>query len=329
MTESVPEPGSEESSIAQVSTYYRKTKESLGNFIVGNEDVIDTILVALFSRGHVLIEGIPGTAKTSIAKSIAHISGCRFNRIQGAVDIQPADMLGISIYDSQNQKFVPRFGPVFTNVLLVDEINRINPKAQSAFIEAMSEHQVTFDGATTQLPSPFFVIATQNPHEFDGSFPLIEVQRDRFMFSLHTEHLEPEKELELLQRASSGILYFQRFESSVLPILDKIRLDTMIRSIESVRIEGPILEYIRDLIIGCRNHPDVDLGPSSRASIAFVNGSRAKAAFEGRNYVIPDDVRAIAPAVLGHRIILTQDGRTQGLDTYDVITEVLGTTEVL
>lgn len=324
MTDQVPD-----SSIAQVSTYYQKTKEQLGKYIVGNEEVIDTVLVALFSGGHVLIEGIPGTAKTSIAKSIAHISGCRFNRIQGAVDIQPADMLGISIYDTEHRKFIPRFGPVFTNILLVDEINRINPKAQSAFIEAMSEHQVTFDGSTTPLPSPFFVIATQNPHEFDGSFPLIEVQRDRFMFSLNTSHLEPEKELLLLKRASDGILFFQRFESTVLPILDKVRLDAMIRSIESIRIEEPVLEYIRDLIVACRNHPDVDLGPSSRASLAFVHGSRAKAAFDGRDYVIPDDVRAIAPAVLGHRIILTQDGRTQGLDAYDIITEVLATTGVL
>ncbi|MDD1703102.1 MAG: MoxR family ATPase [Methanoregula sp.] len=317
-----------EATIGQVEEYYQKTQDTLGKFIVGNRQVLDIVLTAIFANGHVLIEGVPGTAKTSIAKSIAHISGCRFNRIQGAVDLQPADMLGVWIYDSTNKKFIPRFGPIFTNILLVDEINRINPKAQSAFIEAMSERQVTLDGVNTPLPSPFFVIATQNPHEFEGTFPLIEVQRDRFMFSLHTSHLESEEELTIVRRASGGQLSLNEFESHIPPILDKTRLETMIRAVQAVRIEEPVLEYIRDLVISARNHPDIDLGPSSRASIAFVYGSRVQAAFSGRTYVIPDDVKVLVPYVFEHRINLTLGAKTEGVTTSEVVREIIENTEV-
>ena len=179
--------------VTEISKMAAEIHEILNTFVVGNQQIIDLIIISLLNEGHILVEGVPGTAKTTIAKSIALISGCGFNRIQGAVDIQPADMLGVRIYDTNKKEFVLRKGPVFTNFLLVDEINRINPKAQSAFIEAMSERQVTLDGITLPMMSPFFVIATQNPHEFEGTFPLIEVQRDRFMFSIRSDYMGPKR----------------------------------------------------------------------------------------------------------------------------------------
>ena len=317
-----------ESTIGQVADFYQTALTTLEKFIVGNRQVLDIVLTAFVANGHILMEGVPGTAKTSIAKTLALISGCNFNRIQGVVDLMPADMLGVWIYDSTRSKFIPRYGPIFTNVLLIDEVNRINPKAQSAFIEAMSERQVTFDGVITPLPSPFFVIATQNPHEYEGTFPLIEVQRDRFMFSLRTSHLGTDDELLIVRRSSEGLLGWKEFESRLRPVIDKTRLEKMIRGVEAVRMEEPVLAYIRDLVIASREHGDVDLGASSRASIAFVHGSRARAAFAKRTYVLPDDVKALVPYVLEHRINLTPEAEVEGLHPHDIVQEIIETTEV-
>ncbi|HEX3002165.1 MAG TPA: AAA family ATPase, partial [Methanoregula sp.] len=192
--------------INEIARISAAINEKLNEFVVGNHDVIDLILLALLNEGHILIEGVPGTAKTTIAKSVAILTGCSFNRIQGAIDLQPADMLGVRIYDQVKKEFILRKGPVFTNILLADEVNRINPKSQSAFIEAMSERQVTLDGITMPMQSPFCVIATQNPHEFEGTFPLIEVQRDRFMFSIRSDYLSAQEELSIIRKAHYGQL---------------------------------------------------------------------------------------------------------------------------
>jgi MoxR-like ATPase len=322
------DPETLDTTIRQVADFYQTARDTLGKFIVGNRETLDIVLTALVANGHVLMEGVPGTAKTSIAKMLALISGCKFNRIQGVVDLMPSDMLGVWIYDSTRSKFIPRYGPIFTNILLVDEVNRINPKAQSAFIEAMSERQVTFDGVITPLPSPFFVIATQNPHEYEGTFPLIEVQRDRFMFSLRTSHLETDDELLVVRRASEGLLGWKEFEVNLRPIIDRSRLEKMIHGVQAVRMEDPVLAYIRDLVIASREHGDVDLGASSRASIALVHGSRVRAAFAKRTYVIPDDVKALAPYVFGHRIILTPEAEVEGLRAHDIVQEIIEATEV-
>ena len=315
--------------IAGISRVSAAINEKLNEFIVGNQEVIDLILIALFNEGHILIEGIPGTGKTTIAKSMALITGCDFNRIQGAIDTQPADMLGVRIYDTNKKEFVLRKGPVFTNILLVDEINRINPKSQSAFIEAMSERQVTLDGITLPMHSPFFVIATQNPHEFEGTFPLIEVQRDRFMFSIRSDYLSADEELSIIRRANSGELDWNTFSHSFAPVLTPQLVRHYVEVIRQITIKEPVLQYIRNLIVATRTHPDIELGGSSRASLALVHGGKTMAALNNRTYVIPDDIKHIAQAALSHRIILTRDAEIEGITRGNVIDDILSKVEVL
>ncbi|WP_394698827.1 AAA family ATPase [uncultured Methanoregula sp.] len=315
--------------VTEISTIAAQIHEILNTFIVGNQQIIDLILISLLNEGHILVEGVPGTAKTTIAKSIALITGCGFNRIQGAVDIQPADMLGVRIYDTSKKEFVLRKGPVFTNFLLVDEINRINPKAQSAFIEAMSERQVTLDGITLPMQSPFFVIATQNPHEFEGTFPLIEVQRDRFMFSIRSDYLSGDDELSIIRRANAGQLYWETFSRSLSPILSPQAIKHHIKVVRQIAVEDPVLQYIRDIVVATRNHPDIELGGSTRASLALVSGGKTLAALNNRTYVIPDDIKQLARATLAHRIVLARDAQVEGVTRGQVLEEILAKIEVL
>ncbi|MCX6688212.1 MAG: MoxR family ATPase [Methanoregula sp.] len=318
-----------ENGIQEISQLYTTVNEKIGTFVVGNQKLVDFILVAMLSEGHILIEGVPGTAKTTIAKSVALITGCGFNRIQGAIDLQPTDMIGVRIYDTDKKEFSLRKGPVFTNILLADEINRVNPKSQSAFIEAMSERQVTIDGITMALPSPFFVIATQNPFEFEGTFPLIEAQRDRFMFGISSAYLSAEEELNIIKRVHSGQLLWETFARTLTPLLSPQNIQDHIEAIRHVTVEDPVLEYIRDLVMATRTHPDINLGGSSRASIALVNGGKALAALRNRSFVIPDDIKEIAPAALNHRIIISREAEIGGLTSRQVLDEILSKVEVL
>ena len=318
-----------EKEIGEISRLYTAINRKLEEFVVGNRTLIDFIMIGLLSEGHILIEGVPGTAKTTIAKSIALITSCSFNRVQGAIDLQPADIIGVRIFDQEKREFSLRKGPIFTNILLADEINRVNPKSQSAFIEAMSERQATIDGITMSLPKPFFVIATQNPYEFEGTFPLIEVQRDRFMLSINSAHLNPDDELEIITRASNGHLDWDLFSRSLEPVLSSETILRHIGTVHRVAIEEPVLEYIRNLVIATRTHPDIGLGVSSRASIALVTGGKAMAAIRNRPYVIPDDIKHIAPAVFSHRILLTREAEVEGLTPRQVLDEILTKTEVL
>jgi MoxR-like ATPase len=315
--------------IAGINQLNTAVYAKLQEYIVGNRQLITFITAALLSEGHILIEGVPGTAKTTIAKSIALVTGCGFNRIQGAIDLQPADMIGVRIYDQTTREFSLRKGPVFTNILLADEINRVNPKSQSAFIEAMSERQVTIDGITLPLPSPFFVIATQNPFEFEGTFPLIEAQRDRFMFNISSSYLNPEDELDIIRRTHGGHLDWGLFAEDLKPMVSPDQILHYIEVVRGITIEEPVLQYIRNLVIATRTHPDIDLGASSRASIALVRGSKAIAALRNSTYVIPDDVKQIVPAVMGHRILLTREAEIGGLTSRQVLDEILKKTEVL
>jgi MoxR-like ATPase len=314
--------------ISTVSTMYQQILAKIGEFVVGNESMIEMLVIGLLAEGHVLIEGVPGTAKTTLVKVLSHLSGCEFKRVQCAVDTQPADILGIRIYDPEKREFLLKQGPIFSNFTLIDEINRITPKTQSAFIEAMSERQVTIDGITYPLPEPFFCIATQNPFEYEGTFPLIEAQKDRFMMSYQLNYLSGDEEMEILRREERGELDLEKWFSNLTPILDHQRIARIIRILRTVYVSEPILQYIRDLVVATRSHGDVMLGASSRASIALVRGGRAVAAMNDRTYVIPDDVKKLVPWVMEHRMVMKRESDMGGVTGRQVLEEILRTIEV-
>lgn len=313
---------------ADIPALYSRVQTKLEEFLVGHRELVELIVIAMLSEGHLLIEGVPGTAKTTLVKTIAQLSGCHFSRIQCAVDTQPADIIGIRIFNQERKDFELKKGPIFSNILLIDEINRITPKTQAAFIEAMSERQVTIDGITSPLPDPFFVIATQNPYEFEGTFPLIEAQKDRFMFSHTMSHLDGEAELEIIRREHQGRLLWEEYSESLVPVFQGQDLLRFTRAVREIRMEEPVIRYIRDLVMATRTHADVQLGVSSRASIALVRASKTVASLESRDFVIPDDVKRVTPAVFAHRLILTREAEIGGTDARQIIQEILSTVEV-
>jgi len=314
--------------LERISSIYQQVQAKLGEFVVGNQSLIELIFIALMSKGHILVEGVPGTAKTTLVKAIAHLSGCQFTRIQCAVDTQPADIIGVRIYNPEKRDFELKRGPIFSNILLIDEINRITPKSQGAFIEAMSERQVTIDGITTTLPEPFFVLATQNPYEYEGTFPLIEAQKDRFMFSHVLSHLDSEDELEIVRREHTGKLAWEEYTEHLTPLMNRSTITRTAASISSIRMEEPILRYIRDLVLASRTHGAVQLGVSARASIGLVRSSKAVAALQTRTFVIPDDVKKVVLPVFQHRIALTREEEIGGTTPQQVINDILHTVEV-
>jgi MoxR-like ATPase len=314
--------------LSKISATFIEVKEAVSQLIVGNDDLIDLMFIGLLSGGHVLIEGVPGTAKTTLVKAMAQLMGCEFNRVQCAVDTQPADVIGIRVWDQQTGQFSLRKGPLFTDILLIDEINRLPPKSQSAFIEAMSERQATIDGITVQIEAPFIVIATQNPFEQEGTFPLIEAQKDRFMFSFQSRYMGSDEELEIIKREHDGVLDWKPFLSRIETLLDRDDILEFIASVRKVHISEPVQEYIRDLVIATRTHSDVRLGVSSRGSIALVRGSRAWAALNSRDFVIPDDVKKATMLAFKHRMILQREAEISGISPAQIVGEILQTVEV-
>lgn len=314
--------------IQQIANAYEEIRLTAQQVVVANQHLIEEIFISMISGGHLLIEGVPGTAKTTVCKIIARLIDYEFRRVQGAVDIQPADIIGVRIYDREKNEFILQKGPIFANFLMVDEINRLTPRTQSALLEAMSEHQVTIDGITHPLADPYFVIATQNPFNAEGTFPLIEAQRDRFMFSSTLTHLDGENELEILRRERAGELDWGLYRDRITPIIGPADVKAMAAAVREIRVDEAVLGYMRDLVLATRSHGDIRLGASSRASIAFLRGSMARAALYGRTYVIPDDVRSLAVPVLAHRLSLTREATITGITTESVINEILDTVEV-
>lgn len=314
--------------IQQIANAYEEIRLTAQQVVVANQHLIEEIFISMISGGHLLIEGVPGTAKTTVCKIIARLIDYEFRRVQGAVDIQPADIIGVRVYDQKKNEFVLQKGPIFANFLMVDEINRLTPRTQSALLEAMSEHQVTIDGITHPLADPYFVIATQNPFDAEGTFPLIEAQRDRFMFSSTLTHLDGENELEILRRERAGELDWRVYRDRITPIIGPADVKAMAATVREIRVDEAVLGYMRDLVLATRSHGDIRLGASSRASIAFLRGSMARAALYGRTYVIPDDVRSLAVPVLAHRLSLTREATITGITTESVINEILDTVEV-
>ncbi len=319
---------SEQTNIQDFSKTYEEIRNLMNQFLVGKDHLIELITIALLSDGHILIQGVPGTAKTTLAKAYARLLGYTFSRVQCAVDTQPSDILGLRWYNQETKDFSLWKGPIFSNILLIDELNRLNPRTQSAFVEAMSERQVTIDGETHRLSEPFFVMATQNPYEFEGTFPLIEAQKDRFMYSFISGYLNRDDELEVIRRLHQGKLDWDAYVAMLDAYAGTIDLRSLRYTVASVYCDERVAHYIRDLVLATREHGDIALGASTRASIAFYKGSKVVAALHGRDFVTPDDVREIALNILHHRLILRREAEIAGVTIDSVIGDIIGSVEV-
>ncbi len=309
--------------IETIANAYEELRLIAQQVVVANQPLIEEIFISMISGGHLLIEGVPGTAKTTVCKIIARLMDYEFRRVQGAVDLQPADIIGVRVYDRNRSEFVLQKGPIFTNFLMVDEMNRLTPKTQSALLEALGERQATIDGVSYPLSDAYFVIATQNPYDSEGTFPLIEAQRDRFMLSTVLNHLDAESELEILRRERAGELDWKIYRDRVAPVLGPGEIGAMAATVRQIRVDETVLTYARDLVLATRSHSDVRLGASSRASIALLGGSRVRAALDGRDYVIPDDVRALALPALRHRLLLTREAAISGVTPDAIVGEIV------
>ena len=296
--------------------------EEISSEVIGKKSIIETLLLALLSEGHVLLEGTPGVGKTFIANCFIRAIGGEFHRLQMTPDLLPADIVGTSIFDPRDAVFHIRKGPVFTNVLFCDELNRATPKAQAALLEAMQEWQVSIEGDTMMLPRPFIVIATQTPFGGAGTYPLTEVQIDRFAFKIKADYPSSSEEIEIISRID---------ELEAPTIRARAKPEGLLREIEKVKkvhVSERVKEYIVTLVSGVRKRDFVRMGPSPRASIWLFKGARARAYLEGRDYVIPDDVKLIAPFVLTHRVILTPEAEMEEVSEDSLIQETLRETVV-
>lgn len=295
-----------------------RVRANVERVIVGKTEVIDLLLVALLSEGHVLIEDVPGIGKTMLAKSVARTLGCTFRRIQFTPDILPSDVTGLHFFNQKRQEFEFRPGPIFSQVILADEINRATPRTQSALLEAMEERQVSLEGETFRLPRPFLVLATQNPIELEGTFPLPEAQLDRFLLKLSLGYPSVPEEKTILRRfRSENPLEELR---SVVSAEELVEAQSLCRD---VYVSEAVEDYIVSIIRASRQHPAVELGASPRATLALFHTAQALAAIKGRSFVIPDDVKQLAPAVLTHRLITSTQTRLRGQAASDIIAELL------
>nr|QNO53935.1 ATPase RavA [Methanosarcinales archaeon ANME-1 ERB6] len=303
--------------------FIERLREEVGNAVVGMEDVIELLAVAMLAGGHIMLEGIPGVAKTTIAKAFTKAIGLSFYRIQLTPDLMPADIIGSVFYDQKEMEFGVRKGPIFANIVLADEINRATPKTQSALLEAMQEQQVTIEGATFSLPKPFLTIATMNPVEIEGVYNLPEAQLDRFMIKVQIEYLDRDNELLLLRRKEMGDF------NSVAEIMDSKDVLSLMKDAREVKVSEAILDYIYEISSRTRNDERVLLGASPRASEHLLFASKSLAFLRGREYVIPDDVKELAPHVMSHRIILKAEHAIDGFKTVDLVREILDVVEVV
>jgi len=305
-----------------VESIYSAITDAVNEVVIGNEEVVEGLTIALLTRGHVLLEGVPGVAKTTIANVFSRATGLAYNRIQMTPDVLPADITGTQIYRENTGEFELRKGPVFGNVIVADEINRATPKTQSALLEAMQEQQVTIDGETLGLPDPFVVIATQNPIEMDGTFELPEAQRDRFALKYTVDLPSRENESAL----------FDRFDKqpnlsaeSVGSVVDTETILAARNAVTDIYLSEPIREYILDIVHATRDNPSIEHGGSPRATLTFLTATKARAGLQGRSYVLPDDVKSLVQPVLVHRIVRNTDARLSNRSTREILTEIIDT----
>ncbi len=303
-----------------------RIKEAAGNIIVGQQDTIELLLVALLADGHILIEGVPGIAKTLMAKTLARLIDTRFSRIQFTPDLMPSDVTGTSIFNPQEAVFTFREGPVFSNVVLIDEINRAPAKTQAALFEVMEERQVTIDGRTYPMSTPFIVIATQNPVEHEGTYRLPEAQLDRFLFKVNVNYPSHEEEARILHQHHQH--KGRNLSDNINPVITPEELADCRALVQEVKVEPKLMEFISGITVATRNYPAIFLGASPRASLALLNAAKAIAVLRNRDFITPEDILHCAAPVLRHRIILTPDREMEGATTDEVITELISKIDI-
>jgi len=301
-----------------VQAIAQKIVDNVEQVIIGKHEAVQLTVIALLCEGHLLIEDVPGTGKTMLAKSVARSLGCEFRRIQFTPDMLPSDVTGVSVFNQKTLEFEFRPGPVMAQIVLTDEINRATPKTQSALLEAMEERQITVDGVTYPMDQPFLVLATQNPIEYEGTFPLPEAQLDRFMMRIGLGYPSASDEITVLDRQQHSHPVDQ-----IEQVVSSDELVTAQKRIREVYIDGLVKEYIVGLVNATRKHPDVYLGASPRGSLALYKTGQARAAALGRDYVIPDDIKALALETLAHRLIISPSARIKNVDPRAVIQEIL------
>lgn len=303
-----------------------RVREEIGKVIVGQEDMISLLVTAILADGHVLIEGVPGVAKTLTAKLLANVVSIKFSRIQFTPDLMPSDVLGTSVYNMKNSEFEFKAGPIFSNIVLIDEINRAPAKTQAALFEVMEERQVTIDGHTHLLAPPYIVVATQNPIEHEGTYRLPEAQLDRFLFKISVNYPNLDQETAIIsghhQRRGAQAI------NEVQPVLTAEQIRMYRQHVQAVHVESNLIRYIAQIIHETRTNPSLFLGASPRASIAVLNSSKAYAAIHGRDFVTPEDIKTVAMPVLRHRVALTPDKEMEGITTDEVVRQIIDKIEV-
>ncbi len=303
-------------------------QSGVAEVIVGAERMTFALLLALFAQGHVLIEGVPGTGKTLYVRTLAMLLGLEFRRIQFTPDLMPSDILGTTIFNPKDGQFVTRPGPILSNLVLADEINRTPPKTQSALLEAMEEHRTTLDGVPIFLPEPFMVCATQNPIEYEGTYPLPEAQLDRFLIKCSSQYPAEEQELELLSRATRGFDALTLEADGIAQVSGPAQVRAAQATIRTTHLSAAVQRYIYEIVAATRKHRRLVLGASPRAALALLRCAQAAAAIDGRAFVTPDDVKGTADLVLPHRLIVGPEAEMQGVTGHDVLREVLETVAV-
>lgn len=312
--------------LSPVANVVNKVKDEISKVIVGQDEYMELLLTALFTGGHVLVEGVPGIAKTLMAKLMAKTLDTEFSRIQFTPDLMPSDVIGTSVFNMKTSEFTFKKGPIFANVILVDEINRAPAKTQAAMFEVMEEHQVTADGTTYIFEFPFFVVATQNPIEQEGTYKLPEAQLDRFIFKIHVDYPDLVDEKAILKRFAND--FDMKSVDDVSSVFSTKDVKVCRELIEQVHIKDELLDYIAGIVHETRNNPDLFLGASPRASLALMKTSKAIAAINGRDFVTPDDIQYVAYPVLNHRVILTPEREMEGVDTRSVLQDIMKSVEV-
>ncbi|MEM8676608.1 MAG: MoxR family ATPase [Cyanobacteria bacterium P01_G01_bin.67] len=297
--------------------------QKIDEIVVGQADLVKQLLIALLSGGHVIIEGVPGTGKTLLVKVLSKLIAADFRRVQLTPDILPSDILGTNIFDLNSRDFILKKGPIFTEILLADEVNRTPPKTQAALLEAMEEQQITLDGETLLLSPLFWVIATQNSLEFEGTYPLPEAQLDRFLFKLLVDYPAKDAERQMLVNAQQGFKAKKLDLDSIEAIATVADILALRKQVQEIQVESNILDYLLDLVERTRQHPDLILGASPRSAVAWLNATKASACLAGRDYVIPDDAKAVALPLLRHRLLLKPEAQLDNVQIDEVIAAIL------